>query len=218
MVACGIRSVVCCAVQLVTGPMGAVLAAPVPAAAQSPVPVHLVVGPEGNEARYRVREQLAGVDFPNDAIGTTSAIVGTLVLDANGAVVSDSSEFVVDLTTLVSDRQRRDRYIQERTLETERYPTIDFKPTEQRGLPWPLPSTGDFAFQLIGALTVHGVTRHATWDVQAQATGEGFSGAATTQFTFEDYSMERPRVAVVLSVEDQITLEYDFHLVVPSSN
>jgi len=31
------------------------------------------LAPAGNEARYRVREQLAGVDLPNDAVGVTSA-------------------------------------------------------------------------------------------------------------------------------------------------
>jgi hypothetical protein len=34
--------------------------------------VHYVVAPQGNEARYRVREQLVGLDLPNDAIGFTA--------------------------------------------------------------------------------------------------------------------------------------------------
>lgn len=213
----GIESAVHWTLQMVVGSAALVLVAP-PAAAQATAPVRLVLATEGNEARYRVREQLAGVDFPNDAIGATSAILGALVLDATGGVVSDGSRFVVDLTTLVSDRQRRDRYVKNRTLETDQYPTIEFKPTEQRGLPWPLPANGVFDFQLVGSLTLHGTTREATWDVHAEATVDGFSGTATTSFAFEDFGMERPRVAVVLSVEDTIKLEYDFHLVVSSGN
>lgn len=213
-----IQSIIGWALPLAVGPVGVTMVASPRAAAQVPTPVRLVLSTEGNEARYRVREQLAGVDFPSDAVGATSAVLGALVLDANGAVVSDGSRFVVDLTTLVSDRQRRDRYIQRRTLETEQYSTIEFKPTQQRGLPWPLPNSGVFDFQLVGNLTLHGITRVATWEVHAQATGDGYSGTATTSFTFDDFGMDRPRVAVVLSVDETITLEYDFHLVVASSN
>src|SRR5690606_5186683 len=46
-----------------------------PSTADSPAErgiLSLTVGPQGNEARYRVREQLVGFDLPNDAIGRTS--------------------------------------------------------------------------------------------------------------------------------------------------
>ncbi|MGH7554390.1 MAG: hypothetical protein ACREMQ_15400, partial [Longimicrobiales bacterium] len=33
--------------------------------------IRLVTAPEGNEARYRVNEQLVGIDLPSDAVGTT---------------------------------------------------------------------------------------------------------------------------------------------------
>src|SRR5688572_12018089 len=51
----------------------------------------LVLAATGNEARYRVREQLAGVDFPNDAVGVTSAITGEIVLDDAGKVIPSRS-------------------------------------------------------------------------------------------------------------------------------
>ena len=38
--------------------------------------LQLVVAPEGNEVRYRVREQLAGFDLPNDAVGATGHVTG----------------------------------------------------------------------------------------------------------------------------------------------
>ena len=39
---------------------------------------------ERSEARYRVREQLVGFDFPNDAVGVTRAITGGIALDDQG--------------------------------------------------------------------------------------------------------------------------------------
>ena len=43
--------------------------------------LRFVTAAEGNEARYLVREQLAGRDLENDAVGKTTNVTGTLVLD-----------------------------------------------------------------------------------------------------------------------------------------
>lgn len=39
----------------------------------------LSVAPQGNQARFVVREQLAGAELPNDAVGVTTAISGKAV-------------------------------------------------------------------------------------------------------------------------------------------
>jgi polyisoprenoid-binding protein YceI len=168
---------------------------------------------DGNEARYRVREELAGVDFPNDAIGKTTAITGGISFDDKGKIVRDSSRFVIDLTTLASDKPRRDNFIKSNTLETDTYPTATFIPFEIRGLPSKLPTTGAVTFQITGDLVLHGVTRFTIWNVTAQAGAAQYSGTAKTSFVFDDFRMEQPNVPVVLSVNDTIKLEYDFKLV-----
>jgi len=114
---------------------------------------------------------------------------------------------------LDSDRERRDGYIKRRTLETDRFPTAALAIDSLPGLPWPLPAAGTLTFEIAGALTIHGVTRPATWQVTAEAKDGGFTGLAATRVKFEDFGMTQPRVAVVLSVEDDIGLEYQFHLV-----
>ena len=175
--------------------------------------VRMVVAADGNEARYRVREQLAGVDFPNDAIGHTDAVSGAIVLDDSGHVVTADSKIVVNVTGLRSDRDRRDRYVQRRILETEQYPTVTLVPTEMRGLPWPIPPSATFDFALEGLLTVHGVTKPTIWEASGRSDNGIVSGTATTTFTFDDFGLDKPRVAVVLSVEDTIQLEYEFRFV-----
>ncbi len=172
------------------------------------------VAPEGNEARYRVREQLAGLSFPNDAVGVTSAVTGAIVVDAaTGRVRTNASRIVVELAGLTSDQNRRDNYVRNRTLETEQHPAAVLVPTELRGLTWPLPATGTVTFQLIGNLTVKQVTRSTTWDVTLDLSSTTMTGTATTSFTFEDFAMTKPRVAAVLSVDDTIRLEYDLRLI-----
>jgi len=172
--------------------------------------VHYVVAPQGNEARYRVREQLVGLDLPNDAIGTTQEIVGALVVDANGNVVRDSSKIVVTLTSMKSDKERRDNFIKRRTMETEKFPTVELVPTALKGLSGKPTIAAPASFELLGDLTVHGVTRPTTWKVSAHADGADIVGSATTAFTFKDFSLDQPKVPVVLSVADTIKLEYDF--------
>ena len=75
-----------------------------------------------------------------------------------------------------------------------------------------LPTSGSHTFDVIGNLTVRGVTRPTTWRVKAEAKGGQVTGAASTAFTFKDFNMEQPRVPIVLSVADTIKLEYDFRL------
>ena len=174
--------------------------------------IRLVAVPSKSEARYRVREQLANVSLPSDAIGKTNAISGTIVGKTDGTIVSSDSKFVVDLRTLVSDRSQRDGFLQSSVLQTNRYPNAVFVPTQTQGLASPVATSGQATFKLIGDLTIRDVTKPVTWDVTCK--GEGTEGTcqATTNFTFEYFNITQPRVPVVLSVVDNIVLELDIDL------
>ncbi|HEY1952054.1 MAG TPA: YceI family protein [Gemmatimonadaceae bacterium] len=175
--------------------------------------LRLILAPTGNEARYRVREQLMGHDFPNDAVGVTKTLTGAIAFDANGKVIRDESKFTLDAGTFVSDQNRRDGYVRGRLLEADDYPTITFIPTQVRGVKLPMPKSGSAPIQILGDLTVHGVTRPTVWNGTAQFNNTGLTGTASTGFTFEDIHLDQPRVPVLLSVADSIKLEMDFSLV-----
>lgn len=177
-----------------------------------------VVAPSGNEARYRVREQLAKHDLPNDAVGKTGAVTGALVIGADGTVIPGESKIVVDVTGLTSDQRRRDGYVQRRLLQTDQYPTVQLVPTAVQGLPVPLPVSGDTTFRLVGNLTVHGVTHPTEWRVSAHFAPGRITGTSVTHFTFDDFGLTQPRLSFLLSVADTIALEYDFTLVVDSTS
>jgi polyisoprenoid-binding protein YceI len=191
----------------------AVLASSAGAQTAPPAPIRLTLAAQGNEARFVVREQLAGAELPNDAVGVTSAITGGITLDARGMVDSSASRISVDLTTLTSDRSRRDNFIKRRTIVTDSFPTAELVVTGIRGLPATLPASGTMTLVLTGNLTIHGVTRPSTWDVTARVEGESIVGKAVTRIKFGEFGMSQPRMAIVLSVVDDIRLEYDFHLV-----
>lgn len=184
------------------------------AAATKPVaPIRFVIGPAGNEARYRVREQLMGANLPNDAIGATKSITGTILAYPDGRIIKDSSKIVIHLDSLKSDKDRRDGFLRGRTLETAKYPTVELIPTEIRGFNGNLPATGTATFQLLGDLVLKGVPHPTVWNVTARAEGQDVTGSATTAFTFKEVGLDQPRVPVVLSVADTIKLEYDFRMV-----
>lgn len=184
-----------------------------PHAHRAPATVHYVVAPNGNEARYRVREQLLHHDLPNDAIGKTTVITGGIAFANDGTIDTAASKITIDVTSLKSDKDRRDGYVQHRILETAQYPTVVFTPTAFQGVKMPLSGAGPQSFDVAGLLTVHGVTRPTVWHVTAQSKDADVTGTGSTQFSFEDVSLAQPHVPVVLSVADTIKLEYDFHLV-----
>ena len=187
------------------------LRAPLPALAQDHAPVRYGIVAEGTEVRYRVREQLVGLSFPNDAVGATGAVEGSITFDPQGRVLPDS-RVTVDLRTLRSDEARRDNYVRRNTLETDRFPTVTFVPTEARRLAFPLPQTGSVPIELVGDLTVRDVTRRVTWEGTATFDGPRVTVRARTAFRFGDFGLRVPRVSVVLSVEDDIKLEADLSL------
>lgn len=174
--------------------------------------VKLVIVPSASEARYRVREVLAGNTLPNDAVGATKTIDGTIFGKMDGSLVSAQSKFRVDLRTLKSDQGMRDQFIQGGTLSTAQYPYAEFVPTETKGLPKTLPADGKVNFQLVGNMTIRGVTKPLTWDVTSQANGDVVTGKATTKFEFSLFNITKPSVARVLSIEDTVQLELDFTL------
>ena len=171
----------------------------------------LEIVPSASTASYRVREQLAGRNFPNDAIGTTQQVSGSIVLDAQGKIMP-GSKVTVDLRTITSDEPRRDNYIRNNTLTTASFPHAEFVLGELRGLPFPLPASGKANVQILGTLTIRGVTRPVTWEGTAEFGRDTVRLQARTAFKFGEFELAQPRVFFLLSVDDNIRLEVDLTL------
>jgi polyisoprenoid-binding protein YceI len=181
--------------------------------------VRLDIVADKSEARYRVREQLVNVSLPSDAIGKTNAISGSIVGKTDGTIDSAQSKFTVDMRTLQSDRSQRDNFLRGSVLQTNQYPYATFVPTAAPGLPLTVPPTGPVSFKLTGDLTIRNVTKSVTWDVNCDAPqGDQGTCHASTSFTFEDFNINQPRVPLVLSIVDHITLELDLVLQRASSS
>ncbi|MFN8534828.1 MAG: YceI family protein [Dehalococcoidia bacterium] len=172
--------------------------------------VQFTVANGSSTARYQVTEQLAGASLPNDAIGTTRDVAGTVAFEPDGRVIAEASKIVVGLNTLASDQSMRDMFIRQNTLQTSQYPTAQFVLDEVRGLAGAIPASGSYQVELVGDLTIHGVTRPAVWTSVVAFSQTGLSGSAETVVRLTDFGMTAPNVARVLSIEEEITLRLDF--------
>ena len=189
---------------------GAVVVLEQTASSQTPPATRFEVA-KGSKAEYRVREQLARLNFPNDAVGTTEAVTGAMMLRPDGSFAPDS-KVTVDMRTLRTDEPKRDGFVRENTLETNRYPLAEFVPRRVKGLTVPVPTSGASNFQLVGDMTLHGVTSETVWDVAGSFTADAMTAKATTRFNFAKFKITVPRVFGLLSVDDDIRLELNLRL------
>jgi polyisoprenoid-binding protein YceI len=176
--------------------------------------VDLVSG--DSEARYRAQEVLVGRGA-NEAVGRTNNVAGAIQVEADGTITGDQSRILVDLTSLQSDSSTRDNYIKRNTLQVAEFPNAVFVVTSAPGLPLPLPTSGSATFELVGDLTVHGVTRPTTWQATATFAEREVTGSATTTVLMTDFGMTPPRVGSVVSIEDSVKLELDVRATVAPS-
>jgi polyisoprenoid-binding protein YceI len=198
-------------------PQGAAPAAPAAGRGPAPLPTFDTSKPAKLDlttatARYRVKEQLVGVSFMNDAVGTTDKVTGTIVILPNGSF-APQSKLTVDMKSLNSDQELRDGYIRARVLDAEKFPTLEFVPKRAQGLPAPLPSQPTaqaLGFQMIGDMTLKGVTKEVTFNIASTLRGATVAGVATTSFKFADFNLPKPAVPLLLSAEDTINLEVEF--------
>jgi polyisoprenoid-binding protein YceI len=167
----------------------------------------------GSQAGYRVREKLASLSAPSDAVGRTSAITGTLTLtQAAGVSTVTAANFSVDVSKLTSDQARRDQRIHSQGLQSDRYPTASFKLTSPIALPAEAASGQTAHLSAIGDLTIHGVTKSVTIPIDARLTGSKIELVGSITFPFSQFGMIPPSIGGFVSVENNATMEFQLLL------
>ena len=159
------------------------------------------IGPE-SEVGYRVDETING--FATTANGRTNAITGTFVIAGTSV---DSGDFTVDMTTFKSDESRRDGQFNGRIMSVDEFPTstfvltqpIDFGEIPADGVTITASATGD--------LTLRGVTKPVTFDVQATFANGRIGVLGQIPVVFADFGIPNPSIATI-STEDNGLLEF----------
>jgi polyisoprenoid-binding protein YceI len=153
---------------------------------------------------YRVREQLAFVSAPNDAVGRTTVVTGTLRIAGNRV---EAAKVEADLRELTSDESRRDNAIRMRGLESERFPMATFELSAPVVLPAAPVQGQQVRTEGRGRLTVHGVTREVTLPLQGRWDGDTVQLAGQLPVQMRDYGIQPPQFGPVVSIEDRATIE-----------
>src|ERR1700731_4133643 len=172
----------------------------------------------GSQAGYRVREQLASLAAPSDAVGRTTAVTGTVtvVQSASGYSVTAAS-ISVDVSKLSSDQPRRDQRIHSQGLESDRYPTASFQLTAPIILPATAASGQAINVSATGALTIHGVTKTVTIPIMARLNGSTIELAGSITFPFSQFGMTPPSIGGFVTVQDNATMEFQIFLAPPGA-
>ena len=155
-----------------------------------------------NYVGYRVTEVLFGQH--TQGVGRTTKVTGSLSLA--GAAIT-AAEFTVDMTTLKSDEDNRDRKFQGEIMQTSTYPTATFTITKPIEL-GSVPADGtQITASATGDLTLHGVTKSVTLEVKTQRNGNIVDVLGSTYVKFADYKINNPSNGAV-TTEDNGTIEF----------
>ena len=164
---------------------------------------------DGSIAGYRVREKLAQLPAPSDAVGRTGAITGQFVLTRDGGAYRvDEADFTVDVSKLKSDEDRRDNKIRSIGLETDKFPQATFALTSPISIPADAADGKAVTVQSEGNLTLHGVTKKVSIPLEVQRDGAQIKIVGNYQFTWPDFNMTAPSVQPFVTVTGEPKLEF----------
>ena len=155
-------------------------------------------------AGYRILELLAGATIKKTAAGRSPAVTGNLTL--HGSTVS-AARVDVDVTQLKSDASQRDNRIRTNGLETDTFRTAAFELTAPIDLGAAPVAGTEISVQAPGNLTLHGVTRPATFALTARWNGDTIDVAGSTPVVLADYQISPPSIGGFVSVDDHGTVE-----------
>jgi polyisoprenoid-binding protein YceI len=158
-----------------------------------------------------VEEMPVDVEAENEDQPGNMVIFSIVQQDSEARFTLNELTILVNARTLVTDNDFRNRAINNKILETQKYEFITFTPTSISGFP-ENPQFGDeLVFQMIGDLTIRDITREVIFDASITVESETqLSGFATTIIAREDYELTIPSVPSVADVDEEVLLEIEF--------
>jgi len=140
--------------------------------------------------------------------GQFTRTTGTVVLDDKD-ISKSQVDVTIDTTTLDTRVEGRDKDVKgPNYLDTEKFPTMTFKSKR-------IASAGDGKWKLTGDLTIHGVTKEVTFDVEGPSApftmqnGTQRRGAsATTRINRKDFGVNGGGALVGDDVDLTIDMEF----------
>ena len=146
--------------------------------------------------------------------GRFTEVEGTVVLDEADPAAS-TAEIIVNVASIDTREAQRDAHLRSADFfDADKYPTLTFRSAAVRDV-----TPGGFT--LVGALTIHGVTREVALDVVHEGRardpwgGERAGYAATTKIKRSDFGLTWNQLLETggLAVSDDVRISLDIELV-----
>ena len=160
--------------------------------------IQYVVG-EGSEITFTVGEQLTRLPTPIEAVMRTEKLSGEINVDGEPSAIQ------VDLRSLASDQQYRDRYVQNRMFPD--HPTATFTVDAISGLPPEFESGDTFGRQVDGTLNLNDQDFPISFDLEVRNDGDVLNVLGRTVFTWDDLQIAVPTARSVVWVEDEVDVQ-----------
>ena len=154
---------------------------------------------EGSEATFTVTEELANVPLPIQAVMRTTGLSGEVHLDGRPSTI------LLDLHSMSSDSEFRDRYVRQRMFGG--YEAATFTITAPDPPPDGFAAGTEITTQATGTLDIRDVQVPITFEIQARDDGSALFILGRTTFTWDDLSITKPTARSVVSLEDEVRVE-----------
>lgn len=188
-------------------------AAATPAAASSgPTRALFRIVPAESQARFKITEMLLG--NPNLVVGVTRRVAGDIIVNFAQPSASQVGQFAISARTLKTDNEFRDQSIRGQILASsqDEFEFVTFTPTALTGLAdTPVAVGATLTFQIVGDLTIRGVTRPTTFNASVKVASETrLEGLVSADIQYADWGITVEAPPTVADVGDITTLELEF--------
>lgn len=169
------------------------------------------IASDESQVRFKLDEDLSGNRVT--VLGSTNQIAGDIAVDFANPENSQLGTIRVNMRTLATDNEFRNRAIRSQILRTAQseFEFSDFVPTSVEGLPETVAVGDTIDFTVTGDFTMNGVTAPITFDVTLNVVAEDrLEGSARSVVQRADFNLNIPSVPNVANVEEEVELEIDF--------
>jgi polyisoprenoid-binding protein YceI len=164
---------------------------------------------EESEARFVIDEVLRG--SPKTVVGSTDQVAGQIAVDPTDLDPAEVGTILINARTFATDSEQRNRAIQNQILRTDQHEYITFAPKTLLSLPDDASVGQAVPLQVVGDLTIAGVTREVTFDATITPESEDrLAGSASTTIRYADFGLAIPQVPAVTGVSENVRLELEF--------
>jgi len=154
---------------------------------------------EGSKITFTVEEELGRAPVRFDAVISSTGLSGTANLDGQPSVVT------LDLHSLSSDQQYRDRYIQSRMFPDT--PEAIVTVGELPDLPQSFFDGQETTGQLDGSLQIGETVTPLVFDVTARKDGNTINILGLTTFSWEQLGLAKPTARSVVYLADEVRVQ-----------